>query len=113
MVAGGALAGPDQCEAGNPYCDEVTVSEASGADYETQTQIEPPLNVPVTSTIVHTSTGCIDTPANCGVANANAGGSTFTRRWLVTVDPVITSTGGAPATVTGVRRVTGDRHTGR
>lgn len=71
VAAGGSLAGPSTCAAGDTYCDQVTVSETSGADYITQTQIvfDPVTNTsnPVTTTIVHTSAGCVDTPANCGV----------------------------------------------
>ncbi|HET8825168.1 MAG TPA: prepilin-type N-terminal cleavage/methylation domain-containing protein [Terriglobales bacterium] len=110
VAAGGALAGPSTCAAGDTYCDQVTVSETSGADYITQTQIvfDPVTNTsnPVTTTIVHTSAGCVDTPANCGVPNPNGAGSTFIRRWQVTTNPVITDAAGNPATVTGARRIT-------
>ena len=110
VAAGGSLAGPANCAAGDTYCDQVTVSETSGANYVTQTQVvfDPVKNTStnVTTTIVHTSAGCVDTPVNCGVPNPNGGGSTFTRRWLITQDPVITSTTGIPATVTGARQIT-------
>lgn len=101
VAAGGSLAGPATCAAGDNYCDQVTVSEASGADYETQTAGG------VTTTIVHASSGCVDTPANCAVPDpAGGGGSTFTRRWLITLNPSITSPGGAAMTATGTRRIT-------
>ncbi len=103
LVPGGSLTGPSTCAAGDIYCDQVTVNEASGADYETETQTVN--NTPVTTTIVHTSSGCVDTPANCGVTVPTGGGATFTRRWLVTANPTISSAGG-PTTVTGARRVT-------
>jgi len=105
VCPGGSLTGPKFCAAGDTYCDEITVNEASGVDYETQTQMvgDPP--APVTTTIVHTSGGCVDTPANCGVSTPPGGGSTFTRRWLITADPTITSSG-ATATITGARRIT-------
>jgi Tfp pilus assembly protein PilV len=109
VAPGGTLAGPANCAAGDAYCDQVTVSELSGANYETQTQIvvdaKGNANA-VTTTIVHTNTGCVDTPANCGVPNPNGNGNTFTRRWLVTASPVITDTGGFASTVTGARRIT-------
>ncbi len=104
VAPGGALNGPALCAAGDDYCDQVTVSETSGADYETQTQMVN--GVPVTTTIVHTNTGCVDTPANCGVPNPAATGSTFTRRWLITLNPTITSASGTQTTVTGGRRIT-------
>ena len=104
VAPGGALAGPANCVAGDAYCDQVVVSELSGANYETQTQVVN--NVATTTTIVHTNSGCVDTPANCGVPAPNGNGNTFTRRWLITQDPVITSTGGNPSTVTGARRIT-------
>ncbi|PYQ45613.1 MAG: hypothetical protein DMG99_01280 [Acidobacteria bacterium] len=104
VAAGGALAGPANCVAGDAYCDQVVVSELSGANYETQTQVVN--NVATTTTIVHTNSGCVDTPVNCGVPAPNGNGNTFTRRWLITQDPVITSTGGNPSTVTGARRIT-------
>jgi Tfp pilus assembly protein PilV len=104
VAPGGALAGPPNCAAGDAYCDQVTVSELSGANYETQTQIVNGL--PVTTTIVHTNAGCVDTPANCGVPNPNGNGNTFTRRWLITQSPVITDTAGNATTVTGARRIT-------
>lgn len=103
IEAGGALTGPTTCVAGDTFCDQVTVSETSGADYETQTQVVN--GNPSTTTIVHTSTGCVDTPANCGVANPPANGYTFTRRWLITTNPTISS-GGTNATITGARRIT-------
>jgi type IV pilus modification protein PilV len=110
VAAGGSLAGPSTCAAGDTYCDQVTVSETSGADYITQTQIvfDPVTNTsnPVTTTIVHTSAGCVDTPANCNVPNPTGAGSTFTRRWQITSNPVITDAAGNPATVTGARRIT-------
>ena len=104
VVAGGALTGPAACAAGDIYCDQVTVAEVSGSDYETQTQIVN--GNPVTTTIVHTNGGCVDTPTNCGVAAPTGSSSTFTRRWLVTASPTITSTSGATQTVTGAKRVT-------
>jgi len=110
VAPGGSLVGPSTCAAGDTYCDQVTVSETSGADYITQTQIvfDPVTNTsnPVTTTIVHTSAGCVDTPANCSVPNPTATGSTFTRRWQITSDPVITDANGNPSTVTGARRIT-------
>ncbi|HEX9014083.1 MAG TPA: prepilin-type N-terminal cleavage/methylation domain-containing protein [Anaerolineaceae bacterium] len=98
---GGAL-GSAPCAAGDPYCDQVTVSQTSGADYETQTVGG------VTTTIVHTQSGCVDTPANCGVADpVGGGGSTFIRRWLITYpNPLITAPGGAQVAATGTRRIT-------
>jgi type IV pilus modification protein PilV len=110
VAPGGSLAGPVNCAAGDTYCDQVTVSEASGANYITQSQVvfDPATNTSksVTTTIVHTNAGCVDTPANCGVPNPTSGGSTFTRRWLITADPVITSDAGAPTTITGARQIT-------
>jgi len=110
VAAGGALVGPPNCALGDTYCDQVTVSETSGANYVTQTQVvfDPVTNTstPVTTTIVHTSTGCVDTPVNCGVPNPNTGGSTFTRRWRITANPVITNSAGVPTTITGARRIT-------
>jgi type IV pilus modification protein PilV len=107
VAAGGALTGPATCVAGDDYCDQVTMSESSGANYETQTQIVS--GNPVTTTIVQTNTGCVDTPANCGVSNPT-GGSTFTRRWLITAPVTVTSAGGTVTTVgtaaTGPRRIT-------
>lgn len=100
---GGSLTGGTTCAAGDAYCDQVTVSESSGADYETETQVVS--GTPVTTTIVHTSAGCVGTPADCGVATPT-GGDTFTRRWLITADPTITSVSGGTATVTGARRIT-------
>lgn len=104
VAAGGTLTGPATCAAGDAYCDQVTMTEASGADYETQTQLVN--GNPVTTTIVQTNTGCVDTPANCGVPNPAAAGSTFTRRWLITTPFKVTSAAGVQTTVTGVRRVT-------
>lgn len=105
MAAGGSLTGSLTCASGDIYCDQVTVAEASGADFETQTQ-----NVAgnaVTTTIVHTNAGCVDTPANCGVPTPTSSASTFTRRWLITANPTITSANGASsATITGAKRVT-------
>jgi len=105
----GSITTTGACVAGDPYCDSITVSDTTGADYETQTQVvvdptnnNPPTNV--TTTIVHTSAGCVDTPANCGVANP-VGGATFVRRWLISSNPTITSSSGTVTTVTG-RRVT-------
>ena len=110
VAPGGSLVGSSTCAVGDTYCDQVTVSETSGADYITQTQIvfDPVTNTsnPVTTTIVHTSAGCVDTPANCGVPNPTANGSTFTRRWQITSNPVITDASGNPSTVTGARRIT-------
>ena len=105
VCPGGSLTGPENCAAGDTYCDQITVNEATGVDYETQTQMvgDPP--APVTTTIVHTSGGCVDTPTNCGVPDPPGGGSTFTRRWLITADPTVTSSGGT-ATITGARRIT-------
>jgi type IV pilus modification protein PilV len=109
---GGSLNGSQTCAANDQYCDEVTVSESSGADYETQTQMvmnpgsNPPTFSPVTSTIVHTNTGCVGTPTACGVPGPSGGGSTFTRRWLITADPTITSLAGASVTASETRRIT-------
>lgn len=105
VCPGGSLTGPAICAAGDTYCDQITVNEATGIDYETQTQMVGSPAVPVTTTIVHTSAGCVDTPANCGVPAPPAGGSTFTRRWLITADPTVTSSAGT-ATITGARRIT-------
>ena len=103
IAIGGSLTGPSTCATGDTYCDQVTVSQITGANYETETQDVN--GTPVTTTIVHTSSGCVDTPANCGVPNPSGGGATFTRRWLITMNPTITS-GGTPTTVTGARRIT-------
>lgn len=108
VAPGGALTGPSTCAAGDAYCDQVTMTESTGADYETQTQL---INtVPVTTTIVQTNAGCVDTPANCSVPAPAAGGSTFTRRWLITAPVTVTSSGGTVTTVgsaaVGPRRVT-------
>ena len=109
VAAGGALVGPNSCAAGDTYCDQVTVSQMTGANYVTQSQIVfDPVNntsTPVTTTIVHTGAGCVDTPANCGVPNPT-GGSTFIRRWQITSNPVISNSSGTSATVTGARRIT-------
>lgn len=104
VAPGGSLVGPATCAAGDDYCDQVVVSEVSGANYETQTQMVN--GVPTTTTIVHTNTGCVDTPANCGVPVPNGNGNSFTRRWLITKDPVITDSAGNASTVTGARRIT-------
>ncbi len=104
VAPGGSLTGPANCAAGDTYCDQVTVSQITGANYETQTQDVN--GVPVTTTIVHTSSGCVDTPANCGVPNPTAAGSEFTRRWMITSDPTIVSAGGVAKTVKGGRRIT-------
>lgn len=110
VAAGGDLAGPNACGAGDNYCDQVTVSEISGADYETQTQIvtDPVTGVQtsVTDTIVHSKSGCVDTPANCGVPAPAGGGATFTRRWLIRSNPTITNSSGVATTLTGARRIT-------
>lgn len=107
VSAGGSLTGPSTCASGDDYCDQVTMSESSGANYETQTQIVS--GTPVTTTIVQTSGGCVDTPTNCGVSSPT-GGSTFTRRWLITAPITVTSAGGTTTTVgtaaTGPRRIT-------
>lgn len=100
---GGSLAGGTACAAGDQWCDQVTVSESSGADYETQTQIVG--GVSTTTTIVHTNSGCVGTPTACGVAAPN-GGATFTRRWLITGNPSINAVGGGATTATGTRRIT-------
>ncbi len=100
----GALAGPAVCAATDIYCDQVTVNEAGNADYETQTQVVNGANV--TTTIVHTSAGCVGTPANCGVAAPTAAGSTYTRRWLITASPTLNEVGGGSITIAGARRIT-------
>jgi len=105
MVAGGSLTGGATCAAGSIYCDTVTVNEASGADYETETEVSGTPPTATTTTIVHTSAGCVGTPATCGVAAPAGGGSSFTRRWLITDSPTVTSAGGA-VTITNARRVT-------
>lgn len=105
LSTGGSLTGPSVCAVDDTHCDQVTVSEASGADYETQTQYDAHGNYQV-ATIVHTSAGCVDTPANCGVAAPTASGSTYTRRWLITADPTITASDGTTVTATGSRRIT-------
>jgi len=105
----GSLSGSATCTASDPFCDQVTVSETSGANYETQTQVvTDPLtgtSTNQTTTIVHTSAGCVGTPANCSVPTPSAGGTTFTRRWLISSDPTVIS-GATTKTVTGARRVT-------
>lgn len=95
----GSLTGGATCSASNIYCDTETVNEASGADYETET--EDVNGNYTTTTIVHTNAGCVGTPAACGVAAPSGSGAMFTRRWLITVNP---SVGGT--TITGARRVT-------
>lgn len=102
LYPGGSLGGTT-CAAGNQWCDQVTVSESGGADYETETQYSS--GTPETVTIVHTSSGCVGTPATCGVAQPT-GGSTFTRTWLITANPTITAVSGGSATATGTRRIT-------
>jgi type IV pilus modification protein PilV len=102
---GGALTGATTCASTDIYCDMVTVNESSGADYETQTQVNAD-GTTVTSTIVHAASGCVDTPTNCSVSAAPAGGQTFTRRWMITMNPTIATSGGTTSTVTGYRRVT-------
>lgn len=104
VAPGGSLTGPATCAAGDAYCDQVILSQTSGANYETQTQIVD--GTAVTSTLVHTSSGCVGTPASCGVPDSDNSGSQFTRRWLITLNPTITSAAGAATTVTGARRVT-------
>ncbi|MGH9739153.1 MAG: type IV pilus modification PilV family protein [Candidatus Acidiferrales bacterium] len=103
---GGSLTGGSNCGTGTAaaYCDQVTISEAAGTDYETQTQLVN--DNPVTTTIVHTSAGCVGTPATCGVATPAGGGSTFTRRWLITGNPPISAVGGGATNAIGVRRIT-------
>lgn len=105
VTPGGTLLPAGVCAGGSPYCDTVTVSESGGADYETQTQSLPDGTLS-TSTIVHTSAGCVGTPAACGIAGQLAGGSTFTRQWWITLNPVVTSIGGAPSVANNTRRVT-------
>jgi len=105
VAAGGSLTGPAMCVSGDAYCDQVTVAEASGADFETQTQVVA--GNPVTTTIVHTSAGCVDTPANCGVSMPSSSASTFTRRWLITDNPsIVNASTGATTTATGLMRIT-------
>jgi Tfp pilus assembly protein PilV len=110
VASGGSLVGPNACAAADTYCDQVTVSQITGANYVTQSQMvfDPVTNTttPVTTTIVHTSSGCVDTPANCGVPSPSNGGSTFIRRWKITPDPVIQDSAGVSSTVTGARRIT-------
>jgi type IV pilus modification protein PilV len=105
---GGSLTGSATCTAGDTYCDQVTMSDSTGANYETQTQYDANNNL-VTNTIVQTSAGCVDTPTHCGVASPS-GGTTFTRRWLITAPVTVTSAAGANTNVgtaaTGPRRVT-------
>jgi type IV pilus modification protein PilV len=104
----GALTGAATCAANDDYCDQVTMSESTGANYETQTQMVN--GNPVTTTIVQTSAGCVDTPGNCGVASPAGAGSTFTRRWLITTPVTVTSATGTNTSVgtaaTGPRRIT-------
>jgi len=95
----GALTGPATCSAGDLYCDQVTMTESAGGNYETQTQVNAD-GTTVTTTIVQTNTGCVNTPTNCGVA-APAGGSTFTRRWMITTPVTVTSSTGTTTTITG------------
>jgi type IV pilus modification protein PilV len=104
LYPGGSLSTSTTCATGDQYCDQVIVSEASGADYETQTEYSS--GNPETITIVHTNTGCIGTPTACGVPQPTGGGTTFTRRWLITGSPTITAAGGGTATATGSRRIT-------
>jgi len=96
-LSGGTCAGSD-------YCDQVTVNQAGGADYETQTEIVN--GSPVTTTIVHTASGCVGTPVACNVAAPAGTGSTFTRRWMITANPTLGEVGGGAAIATGTRRVT-------
>lgn len=101
----GALTGPAVCASNDIYCDQVTVTETGGADYETQTQVVN--GADVTTTVVHTNTGCVDTPANCGVAAPAAGaGSTFTRRWMITASPTLSGVTSGSVTIGGARRIT-------
>lgn len=104
VAAGGSLTGPSVCAAGDDYCDQVTMTEATGADYETQTQIVN--GTSLTTTIVHTSAGCVDSPTNCGVPNPTGTGSTFTRRWLITSPFTVTSAGGTTTSVKSAERIT-------
>lgn len=112
VAAGGSISAPAVCATGNLWCDEVTVSQTAGATYETQTQkVFDPLNpnnppTTLTNTIVHTSTGCVDTPAVCGVPAVPSQGSTFVRQWQITLDPDITNAAGATTKVVGARRIT-------
>ncbi|HTU35552.1 MAG TPA: prepilin-type N-terminal cleavage/methylation domain-containing protein [Candidatus Acidoferrum sp.] len=99
----GSLTGGAACS-GSDFCDQVTVNEANGADYEIQT--ENVNGTLTTTTIVHTDTGCVGTPASCGVAAPANAGSSFTRRWEITYDPSINEVGGGPTTATGTMRVT-------
>jgi type IV pilus modification protein PilV len=99
----GSLAGGASCGS-SIYCDQVTVNQTGGADYETQTQIVN--GSAVTTTIVHTAAGCVGTPAACGVAAPAGTGSTFTRRWMITYQPSISAVGGGPAVANGTKRVT-------
>jgi len=95
----GALTGPAVCETADLYCDQITMAESAGGNYETQTQVNAD-GTTVTTTIVQTNTGCVDTPANCGVASPT-GGSTFTRRWMITTPVTVTSSTGTTTTITG------------
>jgi type IV pilus modification protein PilV len=103
IYPGGTLNGPEVCAANDQFCDQVTVSESSGVDYETQQQVVN--GVTTQTTIVHTSSGCVGTPATCGVA-APSGGPTFTRRWEITGNPTISAVGGGSTTATDTRRIT-------
>lgn len=105
LYPGGALTGPQVCAAGDQWCDQVTVSESSGADYETEQQVVN--GVVQQTTIVHTNSGCVGTPVQCGVPQPAPGsGSTFTRRWLITANPAISAVGGGGTAATGTRRIT-------
>jgi type IV pilus modification protein PilV len=100
----GSLTGGANCGS-SIYCDQVTVNQAGGADYETQTQMVN--GSPVTTTIVHTAAGCVGTPAACDVGTPAGTGSTFTRLWMITYQPSIRAVGGAgTAVATGTKRVT-------
>jgi type IV pilus modification protein PilV len=102
---GGTLSGGESCGTGTAatFCDQVTVSESAGTDYETQTQWVS--GNPVTTIVVHTAAGCVGTPAVCNVPTPT-GGPTFTRRWEITGNPTINAVGGGSATATGTRRIT-------
>lgn len=101
----GSLTGPEVCAANDDWCDQVTVSESSGADYETQQQVVDGFTQQ--TTIVHTSSGCVGTPATCGVPAPTAGGgSTFTRRWQITPNPSISAVGGGSTNANDTRRIT-------
>ncbi len=102
---GGTLSGGASCGTGAAadYCDQVTVAESAGTDYETQTQYVN--GTSTTTTIVHTSSGCVGTPAICGVATPT-GGDTFTRRWLIEQNPTISAVGGGSVNAANTRRIT-------